>query len=237
MLPVYDPTTPNAQQTNDWSCSCFSTWWGMTAYSRHPDVVWVQNQMIADGIVSTDLGLLDGSGAGLAQWITAQWGEFQYAAHNASLVSFDDVVSVAGQTPVLIGGHNWGPGGHWVGVRRYSKAQDWLELANPADGYQGVFQAINRQQFDQFAPFSMVVITWDGPADPVPPPPPPEPPSFVIGDGILKAMVSRGESPAADEQHFGEHGRGWAVAFSTLGRCYTWVDSVGKCVVTEGWGP
>ena len=227
-MPSYDPTAPVVQQNHNWDCAEQSTLWAMTAFGRHPADAWMESSMLTEGIESTDLGLLVADGSKLAAWIAEQYGEFGYAAYNNGNVSFDDVKSVAGQTPVLIGGRQWN---HWSGVRRYSAAQDWLELANPADGWMGVFQSMTRQQFDALGPFSMIVVTWAG-AEPAPPP---EPPSYVVGDGILAAMRSRGETPAADEQHFGEHGRGWASAFSTLGRRYTWIDSIGKIVVDEGW--
>jgi hypothetical protein len=237
-MAVYDPTTPAIAQNDPWSCAPTSARWAMTAWGRHPTEQWFESTMLAEGVVSTDLGLLDASGAGLARFLTEQYGEFGFAARNNGHVSFDDVKSVADQTPVLIGGHKWGPGGHWSGVRGYDPNADVLLLANPADGYTGVFQTMTRQQFNDRAPFSMVVVTWQDPAPPVvvkPPAPAPAPRGYVVGDGLLKAMTAVGESPASDEVHYGDSGRGYAEAFSTLGRRWTWVDSLGIVVVYEGW--
>lgn len=157
--PVYDPTAPIVPQNHPWDCAEQSTLWGMTAYGRHPADTWMEGRMLADGIVSVEQGLLDASGAGLAAWITDQYGEFGYSGHNNSRVSFDDVARLVGKEPVLIGGRAWN---HWSGVRRYDAANDWLELANPADGWMGVRQTMNRQQFDALGPFSCVLIHWGG---------------------------------------------------------------------------
>jgi hypothetical protein len=95
---------------------------------------------------------------------------------------------------------------------------------------------MSRQQFDALGPFSMVVVTWQDPAPPVvvkPPAPAPAPAGFVVGDGILKAMTKNGETPASNEEQ--SPGGGWSEAYSSIGRRYTWVPSLGKVFVTEGW--
>jgi hypothetical protein len=233
-MAVYDPTTPAIAQNDPWSCAPTSARWAMTAWGRHPTEQWFESTMLAEGIVSTDLGLLDASGAGLARFLTEQYGEFGFAARNNGHVSFDDVKSV-GQSPVLIGGRQWN---HWSGVRSYDPITDTLQLANPSSGWMGVGQAMSRQQFTALGPFSMVVVTWQDPALPVvvkPPAPTPAPRGYVVGPGLLEAMTKVGESPASDEVHYGDSGRGYAEAFSTLGRRWTWVDSLGIVVVSEGW--
>jgi hypothetical protein len=187
--PVYDPTTPIVPQNHDWDCAEQSTLWAMTAYGRHPSDSWMETSMIQGGVESTDLGLLVADGSKLAAWITEQYGEFGYHAYNNGSVGFDDVASVAGRSPVLIGGRNWGPGGHWVGVRRFDASSGWLELANPANGYAGVGQTLTRQQFDALGPFSMVAVQW-GSAQPAPPPAPvPAPAAPVVASGPFAGMT------------------------------------------------
>lgn len=234
--PVYDPSTPVIPQNHDFDCAEQSTLWAMTAYGRHPSDAWMEASMLTSGIESTDLGLLVADGSQLAAWITEQYGEFNYSAYNNGHVSFDDIRSVAGQTPVIVGGRQWN---HWSGVRGYDQATDTLQLANPADGWMNVSQSMTRQQFDALGPFSMVVITWTDPAPPVvvPPAPPPEPApmGYVVGSGILNAMTNVGEWPTSDEVHHGDQGRGYAEAYSNLGRRWTWIDSLGLVVVSEGW--
>lgn len=235
-MAVYDPSAPITPQNHDWDCAEQSTLWAMTAFGRHPSDAWMEQSMLAGGIESTDLGLLVGDGSRLAGWITEQYGEFNFAAHNATQVSFDDVVSVAGRSPVLIGGHRWGPGGHWSGVRSYDPATDTLQLANPASGWMNVDQAMTRQQFDALGAFSMVVVTWIDPAPPVVVEPPAAAAGHVVGPGLLEAMTRRGEVPATSEVFFGGDD-GWSQAISNIGRTYIWVPSLGRAFVAEGWGP
>lgn len=168
-MPVtYNASEPAIAQNDPWSCAPTSTRWAMTALGRHPSESWMESQMLADGIVSKEEGLLVASGGPLAAWITAQYGEFGYAASNDPSVSFDDVVAEAGKYPLLLGGRAWG---HWSGVRGLSASTDTLMLANPADGWMGVGQTMNRQQFAALGPFSMVRVTHPDLA-PVPPDPP-----------------------------------------------------------------
>jgi hypothetical protein len=236
-MAVYDPTTPAIAQNDPWSCAPTSARWAMTAWGRHPTEQWFESTLLAEGVVSRDDGLLDASGAGLARFLTEQYGEFNFAARSNGHVSFDDVKSASRQTPVLIGGRQWG---HWSGVRSYDPATDTLQLANPANGWQGIHQTMSRQQFDALGPFSMVVVTWQDPVAPTPPAPapapapkPPAPAGFVVGDGILKAMTKNGETPASNEEQ--SPGGGWSEAYSSIGRRYTWVASLGQCFVYEGW--
>lgn len=200
-LPRYDPLTPQQQQDDQWSCSCVSTWWGMTSYGRRPSEPWVENQMVADGIVSYDLGLLNATGAGLARWITDTWGEFGYSAQNMSVATWDDVKAVAGQVPVLLGGRRWGAGGHWTGVRSYDAARDRLEVANPSVGYGGVGTTMTHQQFSDVGPCSMVVIHHVGELQPSPVPPEPAPPDpahdYGVGSGLVQMMAEDNTTPAA----------------------------------------
>lgn len=165
IMPAYNLDIPIQTQNHDWDCAEQSTLWAVTAAGRHPDDAWMEQAMLSGGIESTDLGLLVGDGSRLAAWITEQYsdGSPVLRAHNASSVSFDDVKSVAGSSPVLLGGHNWGGAGHWTGVRGYDAAQDALVLANPGGtGPVYGWQTMSRQQFASISPCSMVVITADG---------------------------------------------------------------------------
>lgn len=182
--PVYDSTAPVMQQQTDWGCAVYSTDWAMTAFGRHPAISWMEGQMIADGVESTSQGLLDASGAGLAAWITDQYGpdngdpSLNYQAYHVATVTFNDVLSVAGLSPVLLGGRSWGGEGHWVGVRRYDESSGTLSIANPAENFGGVAQSLSRAQFDAVGPVSMVVINWGAP---VPQPAPPT--TWVVPSG------------------------------------------------------
>lgn len=170
--PVYNPDTPTIIQSDEWSCAPTAATWGMTAFGRHPSAEWMKSTMVAEGYESAAQGLLDGSGAGLAAFLTEQYGEYGYSAANSARVSFDDVKSVAGTSPVLLGGHGWGGSGHWTGVRRYDPTTDTLVLANPG-GTGPIYgqQSLSRQQFEQIGPVSMVAVTHESQQSPAPDPP------------------------------------------------------------------
>lgn len=179
---AYNRTEPAIAQNDPWSCAPTSTRWGLTAVGRHPSEAWMESQMIADGIVSQAQGLLDASGRDLAAWISQQYGEFGYAASSEPRgISFDalaaEFMAPSNPYPGLIGGSAWN---HWSGLRSYDSVRDVLILANPADGWQGVGQAMTRQQFAALGPFSLVRIVHPdligAPAPPPAPPPVPTPP-------------------------------------------------------------
>jgi hypothetical protein len=109
--------------------------------------------------VSPDVGLRDGSGAGIVQMMRDHYG---VVAENYSPATWDGVVAVAGHLPVGLGGHGWPNGsgpGHWVAVRRFNGTA--LELGNPAGtGPRFGQQTIDRHGWQTIASsWSAVVIT------------------------------------------------------------------------------
>lgn len=157
-LPVYDCNEPARLQENDWDCSVESTEWALYAWGRAPSDDWLEQSMQAAGVVNPAVGLCDASGAGLADWVNTEYGEFGYAASNEPSVIFDDVAAEAalGQHPLAIGGRAWG---HWSGVRGYSPSDDLILLANPAPGYKGVDQVLSRDDWARLGTWSMVRVT------------------------------------------------------------------------------
>jgi SH3-like domain-containing protein len=116
------------------------------------------------GLVSPQLGLLDGSGATIASLLRQR---YLLLASNASPVSFDEVAARAGKQPIAIGGARWyvSPDGdvtgHWVAVRGFDGTQ--LLLANPGGtGPHFGQQALTRDDFAQRAPFAAVWIDASG---------------------------------------------------------------------------
>jgi hypothetical protein len=181
---TYNASEPAIPQNDDWSCAPTSTRWALKAVGRNPSEQWIESTMIAEGVVSTSQGLLDASGAGLADFLRRQYGEFGYGAKNEPITTFDALAAEAGRYPLLIGGRRWGSGGHWSGVRGYDAANGVLLLANPADGWGGIHQTMSRDQMAGIGPFSMVRLTHPdlmtinepGPTDPSGPPGEPAPP-------------------------------------------------------------
>lgn len=233
-LPVYDPTEPPRLQENDWDCSVESTEWGLYAWGRFPDDNWIEDSMIAAGVVDPAVGLCDASGAGLADWVNTEYGEFGYEATNTNPISFDALAQEAATAkhPIMAGGRAFY---HWVGVRGYSSTSDQLLLANPAPGWKGVYQTMTRAQFDQLGSFSMVRLTHPEAEGLVPPTAPTEPPpdlsvwEGVVGSGILEMMAQDqtrpaqrvstwlplGTSSADIEECYGQNGTRYAWTVST----------------------
>jgi lysozyme len=157
-LPVYDWQEPSIAQNHAWDCSEESVRWCLYAYGRTPDDAWMESSMIAAGVVNPAVGCTDASGAGLASWVNAEYGEYGYLASNSTGCSFDTLAEEAAtqQHPMAIGGGAWY---HWSGLRGYDPLMDRLLLANPASGWQGVYQTMDRTQFAEQGPFNAVRVT------------------------------------------------------------------------------
>lgn len=157
-LPAYDWQYPAMPQQSDWDCSQESIRWSLFAYSRTPDNAWMESSMIAAGVVNPQVGCTDASGAGLARWVNEEYSEFGYLASNSTGCSFDQVAEEAARHvhPLAIGGLAWN---HWSGLRGYDPLMDRLLLANPASGWQGVYQTMDRAQFASLGPFNCVRVT------------------------------------------------------------------------------
>src|ERR1700733_3020999 len=61
----YDPSTPDPQQTDDWSCSVHTTYWMLAATGHGASYDDVRSRMLATGRVTSANGLSDASGAGI----------------------------------------------------------------------------------------------------------------------------------------------------------------------------
>lgn len=226
-LPVYDWTEPARLQEMDSDCAVESTEWCLYAWGRTPDDNWLEDSMRAAGVWNEAVGLCDASGAGLADWINTEYGEFGYAASNEPSVTFDDVAYEAalGVHPIALGGRAFY---HWVGVRGYSEADDLILLANPAPGWQGVEQTLSRADWARLGAWSMVRVThpeaeagtpelpgldyspWEG---------------GQIGTGLLEMMRADGVLPAQDYSTWLPLGRAVAQieeAIAEDGTVYRW---------------
>ena len=157
MASTFNADTPVEGQLTDYSCSVGAAFWCLRSIGMDISQQQLQDIMVGS-LVSPDLGLLDGSGAGLAALLGQRWG---LAAHSQSGVSFDDVAARAGKQPVAIGGAQWWNGiGHWVAVRGTDGTQ--LQLANPGgNGPHFGQQALDRDGFAARGPFAAVWIDVD----------------------------------------------------------------------------
>lgn len=198
---TYNRDEPAIPQNDSWSCAPTATRWAMKTLGRNPAESWMESQMQADGVVSTNLGLLDASGRRLAEWITAQYGELGYSASHENPIGFQALAAEFGPGnpyPGLLGGRRWN---HWAGLKSYDPGRDVLLLANPSEGWQGVGQTMNRQQFVTLGPFSLVRVLHpdllEPTAPPSPPPPPPPPPVQAISRADLDALLVEARAQVA----------------------------------------
>lgn len=154
----YNPDEPVHPQDKVFDCSQEALEWGLFSVNRHPNDAWMESTMAEHGVMLPSVGLTDASGTKLAKFITDQWGEFGFYATNVDPVTFHDVAREAGKYPLLVGFRKWGEAGHWTGVRAYNQATNMLYLANPADGYDSIYQTMTPKQFTDRGPASMVRI-------------------------------------------------------------------------------
>lgn len=186
----YNALEPAHPQNEDYDCSQDSLEWALWSLGRKPEDGWMTRTMVEENVMSSQQGLLDATGKGLADFVIRHYGEDGFDASNAPVVSFMDV-ALEGEHwyPLLIGGRAWN---HWSGVRGYDAASGLLILANPADGYKGVGQTMTEQQFNQLGPFSMVRVVHPDLLEgvtPEPEPPTPQPTRAREIAGQIEALA------------------------------------------------
>lgn len=165
------PDAPIDVQPDVWSCALQSVQWLLRSIGRSPGDQWMHGQLVP-GIVDPAVGLKIATGKPLADWITREYGSEMGFVAQASPVTFDDVKAGAGVNPMIVGGRKYGPGGHWVGIRRVAPDGS-LELANPAPNFTGTGPTIDRAEWDARGPWSCVWIDRASTLEPASPPPKP----------------------------------------------------------------
>jgi hypothetical protein len=152
-LETWNWKLPPELQDVPWDCAAASLTWCLNTIGRN----MTEAEVVAGlgpGRISPSLGLLDSSGAGLVSYLA----ELGITAESKDPVSWQDIHNLAGHNPTLMGGRAWY---HWSGVRVAGDiAQrpdiDQVLLANPAPGWQGVYQDMAGWQFDALGTFSAV---------------------------------------------------------------------------------
>ncbi len=160
MTVLFNATAAAVRQTADWTCSAAALAWVLQSVgvaANQDDVV----ARLGPNRIDPSIGLHDASGAGLAD-VARSYG---LEAGNGA-VDYDQVLGMAGSVPLAIGGINFY---HWTGVR--GRADDDLLLANPAPGYDGIYDRMSRAQFAQLGPFYGVWIVGSASSSQEAPPP------------------------------------------------------------------
>jgi hypothetical protein len=164
---TYNSSFPVQTQPDQFSCSIYTAAWVLQSIGIDVPPETMRGIMMP-GLVSEDLGLLDGSGSGMANLFRNRWGLNASNRH----VSFDELAVLAGQQPIALGGHNWSNGiGHWVGARGFDGTS--ILLANPGGtGPRFGQQRLDRDAWNARAPFSAVIVEASGVATDGPSPAP-----------------------------------------------------------------
>lgn len=165
----YNPDAPVDQQPDDWSCSIESAQWLLRSLGRNPHDTWIRPQLLNNGLVTPEHGLMDASGRALVGWLQREYGdEMDLVFMAINPVEWDQVIQMAGTRPVMLGGRGWY---HWSGVRRVGP--DGLQLANPAPNWKGVGTVLSRDEWNRLGPWSAVTVysraEVDQPGPPIPP--------------------------------------------------------------------
>jgi hypothetical protein len=158
----FERDEPMPRQRSSWTCSAASLAW----LNRAMGIDRAQDEDEAVALIgrpdhiNPEYGLLDGSGARLAELLREDRGMawtawLDYAECRA--MSYDHAM--------LIGGARWY---HWVGVR--GERNDKLWIANSAGGWRGVFDVLSSAQWRELGPFSAVIVPihWEFPELPEP---------------------------------------------------------------------
>jgi hypothetical protein len=144
----YNSTTDIPHQDTGWHCSAASSAWMLRSIGINVS----EDQMVAalGNKINSDVGLTDGSGAGLAATIKEKYN----VNTRASAVSWQDVQTMAGKQPMCMGGQVFN---HWVGVRSVVD-NNTISIANPAPGYDGIGSTMTQTEFNKLGPFYAVWV-------------------------------------------------------------------------------
>lgn len=142
----YDDQAEMPRQQRDWDCSAAATAWMGRSLGWGWNELDVAYEFALAGIATPQVGLLDGTGAGIVRWLSLQ----PFSATNER-ASWSSVNELTGQCPIIMGSTRYY---HWIGVRSGDGSR--LYLANSAPGWAGVWQEMNRATFDRFGDFWLV---------------------------------------------------------------------------------
>lgn len=151
----FDPATPTEFQVQNWTCAIRTTMWLLKSIGIQITAAEAQDAMVPRYVTSDD-GLLDGTGAGIVEYLRNVHG---VAAYNIPEASYQQIHELAGKLPIGIGGHNWGGSflGHWSAVRGAN--EQGIILANPARGTTYGQLQLSEHAWNWRSPFSAVVVT------------------------------------------------------------------------------
>jgi hypothetical protein len=219
----YDASTPAERQVQDWTCSIRSTAWCLKSLGVPVDIGALQSEMVPR-YVTPALGLLDGSGRGLAEVLRAHlpssWAE---RVHVYERIDWATLWGKAGTGPIALGLHG---AYHWINVAA-PQSDGHLTSPNPAPKYPTAAPIGDVLTADEFGLYGPASAVWVDAAPLVTEPPPIV--TYSVGQGILDAMTANGDVPGSDEIYMKSGSRdAWSEATALSGHRYLWLPSAGR---------
>lgn len=148
---TYNPSAPAVIQNDAWSCSCCTATWILHSLGIAKPESEVEAEMVAQGYVSPALGLLDGTGKGMAEYLSQY---IEAPIRTEYPVSWDALLDLpVGSCPFGLGGQGWN---HWSGARGMTGYQ--VALANPASNWMGVGDSMSEGEYESLGPFAAVWV-------------------------------------------------------------------------------
>jgi hypothetical protein len=146
----YSPELDPILQTADWTCSaCSLAWLNRALAIDHATDEWSAVDYIGSPQhINSEYGLMDGSGARLAECLRAQG-----APTLSAWPTYDQVHQFMLYGPALLGGAGWY---HWV-VARWAEP-DRIMIVNSAPGWWGIEQSLTREAYDATGPHAAVAV-------------------------------------------------------------------------------
>lgn len=176
----YDSATTPERQMQSWTCSVRTATWMLRSVGCDLNASEVQDIMVPE-YATPELGLLQGNGAGMAE-VLADQSELPTGYRWAD---WETLAAYAGTMPIGLGSNKLY---HWVAVRDYDPEADLLYLMNPAPGYRGLGDTMNRNEFVYWAPWASTYILVDDP-----------PPEIEDGETAEEALVTAEQTRIAKE--------------------------------------
>jgi len=148
-MAIYDPDAPPERQEANWNCSCASAAWALQSLGFDKSEQEVTSEMLARGLVTPEWGLMDGSGAGLAQYVRDVTG---LPVVNRWL-TWADINAASGYGPICQGSNSMY---HWSAIRYVE--DEIVRMMNPAPGWMGVGDELTHYGWESWGPWAGVFI-------------------------------------------------------------------------------
>jgi hypothetical protein len=189
---IYNPAQPPERQVQDWTCSIRATAWVLKSLGLPVDIGALQDEM-SPRYVTPAVGLLDGTGAGIAEVLRAHLpADWAPRVHVFERISWPELWSLAGTGPIALGLHG---AYHWLDVAQ-QRADGDLDAPNPAPKYPAagpIGDVLSAAEVTAWGPASAVWINAASAAVPGQTPAPGSDPKDAKIAGLISALAYVGD--------------------------------------------